>query len=71
LVELVDYYFESFTVYRTDGFWQGNKELSLCIEIIHENRTAEIVKELARDIKKLNSQEAVLLTSHDVEMELI
>lgn len=67
--ELLSIAFDGFTVIKTKGFWKGTPENALLIEIYTEN--AELIKALAGAIKKNNKQEAVLVTSADVDFELI
>lgn len=69
LKELISICFDGFTVIRTKGFWKGVPENALLIEIYTEN--AELIRALAGAIKKNNKQEAVLVTSADVDFQLI
>lgn len=69
LKELISICFDGFTVIHTKGFWKGVPENALLIEIYTEN--AELIRALAGAIKKNNKQEAVLVTSADVDFQLI
>ena len=69
LKELISICFDGFTVIRTKGFWNGVPENALLIEIYTEN--AELIRALAGAIKKNNKQEAALVTSSDVDFNLI
>lgn len=69
LKELVSICFDGFTVIRTKGFWKGVPENALLIEIYTDN--AELIRALAGAIKKNNKQENVLVTSVDVDFELV
>lgn len=75
ITKLADSYFESYTIYRADGRWQGTSEKSLVIEIIAQDgelsRMTCRVFDLARRIKKLNKQQAVWVTSNRAHGALI
>jgi len=53
--------FDAFTMFNARGIWKGIEESSLIIEVVSELPIIKKVKALARRIKKLNSQEAVLV----------
>ena len=55
-----------FTVSYTDGGWKGERESSLIIEIIGEIDDKHKVLTIAGDIKNLNEQETVLVTTTNV-----
>lgn len=67
--EILSLGFDGFTVIRTKGFWKGVPENALLIEIYTDNE--KLVKALAEAIKKNNKQEAILVTSADVDFNLI
>ena len=67
--ELLSISFDGFTVIHTQGNWKGVKEDSIIIEIITKNET--LVKAIAQAIKKFNKQEAILVTSQNVDCELL
>lgn len=69
LKELISICFDGFTVIKTKGFWKGVPENALLIEIYTEN--VELIRALASAIKKNNKQEAVLVTSTDVDFQLV
>ncbi len=60
-----------FTVYFTIGFWKGEKEISLVIEILMEDdftKHAELnILDLAQWIKGNNQQESVMITIEEIE----
>ena len=60
LEKIISKHFEGFTLYKTTGFWRLQKEKSLVIEII-EDIPVDRINNLAKDIKKANKQEAVLV----------
>ena len=70
VVELAASHFEAFTVFTGTGYWRGKAEQSLIIEAMAiglEESEANLfeakVMSLAFTIRKMNSQECVLVTS--------
>jgi len=59
--ELTANEFPGFTVYKATGYWQGEAEQSLIIEIVADTDQLERVKALAETIKVNNHQQAVLV----------
>jgi hypothetical protein len=53
--------FDGFTMFSAKGVWKGIEESSLIVEVVSELPIIKKVKALARRIKKLNNQEAVLV----------
>lgn len=56
-------YFSGFTILTGTGFWKGEKEESLILEITGGKEEKEKVKKLGKDIKKTNDQESILFQS--------
>lgn len=53
-------WFDGCTMFEAVGYWQGKREKSLCIEIWgHEDWWA--IKAIVSAIKRVNSQDAVLV----------
>lgn len=73
LTALVTSRFDCFTIYHGVGYWRGNAEGSLTIEIIdvRGDISYEQIASLAKSIKRLNKQEAVLVTVSELQGELI
>jgi TusA-related sulfurtransferase len=67
--ELLSISFDGFTIIHTKGTWKRIEENAIIIEILTDNET--LVKAIAKVIKGFNKQEAVLVTSHAVDCELI
>ena len=66
--------FSGLTVYETIGFWQGEREKSLVIEILQtdEEQLIEVkAKHLCQHLKDTNGQDAVLLQKIACESWLI
>lgn len=66
---LVASYFDSFTMYRAMGYWNGKSERSLVFDI--ETDLAARVRQCARRLKVELAQEAILLVAIDSESWLI
>ena len=69
---LVGSFFDGYTVFEGTGVWKGTGERSLVIEILATNdmtpkESDHKVEKLAEQIKALNSQESVLVTSQPVD----
>lgn len=71
LIKLFKARFEAFSVYSTMGYWNGVSERSLVFEIIGSKKVYKKLQALAKEIKVINSQEAVLLQAIDNSSELI
>lgn len=73
VIKLASARFDCFSVYAGIGYWQGNGENSLTIEIIDVDGSidAALIDGLAMAIKVTNNQEAVLVTVSDIGAKLI
>ena len=60
IVLLTGKQFESFTLQLTIGYYRGNPEKSIVIEIVGANERE--VQQLAQRIQKMNGQKSVLIT---------
>ena len=69
ILPLLSVSFDGFSVYKGIGYWQGQKEKSLLIEIYTNNQN--IIKAIAERIKHHNKQEAVLVTETECKIELV
>ena len=60
--------FDSFTVFNCTGFWRGQVESSVCVEILVDARKCAmtgipaLIKSICARIKEENEQESVLYT---------
>lgn len=63
--------FEAFTLYSGVGFWRGQQEPSLTIEVIGPKDDDIKIRRLALAIKKLNEQDAVLIQTLASDNELV
>jgi len=71
ITKIVGRYFKGFTLLNGVGFWQGVPERSLVIEIIGTEADASKVELVAYQIKKANTQEAVLIQETNVASQLV
>ena len=55
--KIVSGYFEGFTAYRAMGYWRGQKERTLIVEI--ETKETDKVKNLITELKKELKQQAI------------
>lgn len=58
--DLLNVVFDGFTIFHTQGFWSGEEEKALCIEILTDNET--LIRAICQRIKHHNNQETVLYT---------
>lgn len=65
LENLLNEYFDGYTIYKTRGYWKGESKDSIVIEIEELTGknvdTGEKISTVARKIRKLLNQEAVLI----------
>lgn len=59
--KILSKHFEGFTIYKAAGFWRLQKEKVLVIEILGQSKIIKEINAAAKEIKKQNSQEAVLV----------
>ena len=59
--ELCSNFFDAFTLISAQGFWKGNKENSLIVEVVDDNDITDQINNLALAIKRDNKQEAMLI----------
>ena len=71
LASLVSEHFDGFTIVKSLGYWKGQPEESLIIEIIGDESDEKTIKYIAKRIKKLNAQEAVYLTKDTIDGYLV
>ena len=65
ITELCNKFFPGFILIKAMGYRQNQAEQSLIIEIVTNDN--EAVRQLAKDIKEMNSQQAVLIQSISIE----
>jgi hypothetical protein len=71
IVERVGTYFPGFNIREAEGYYKGQRERAIVIELMAPAEQAHVVKFLAAVIKQLNRQECVLVTVQDVDAEFI
>ena len=65
VAEIVSRYFEGFTMYEGEGYWEGKPEPALIIEVLSDNEATSFINKsrinaIAKRVKLLNDQQAVL-----------
>jgi len=70
---LLDNHFDSYSLFTGFGIWHGAEELSLCVEVISDGMddTMSKLESIAAAIKRGNNQEAVLVTRHLINSQLL
>ena len=64
--KLVSDFYDGYTIIEAKGYWQSKKERSLIIEILTDGEYEEtIINSIAVQIKKINSQQGVLVAKID------
>jgi len=58
-----------YTLYSADGSWRGHEEHSVIIEL--DNISRKLAEDVAKLIKRINSQEKVLLQEIPVTSHLV
>lgn len=64
------YSIDCYTVIPCKGYWMGQPEDSLRVEVCHQDGHKDVVK-AARQIKEVLLQEAVLVTRHEAASDLV
>ena len=62
--------FSGYSIVSQDGYWQGTKERSICIEILTDLpllNAVYITERICREIKTINGQDAVIYTIEMVD----
>jgi len=60
--------FDGFTVYETTGYWAGQKERSLVIEVLSSSAAIPVkLAKIAKAICGYNKQDTVLVSEQEVE----
>lgn len=69
VVKILDKHLEGYTLIEGVGAWKGERERSLIVEVIAK---CDIdVRLAAKEIKRINAQEAVFVTRQEVELSVI
>jgi hypothetical protein len=71
VIKLVSKTFDGFTVTNGQGYWKGVPEKALIIEIVEKRYSSGQVNNLCIEIKKLNKQQAILLTETKTSRHII
>ena len=60
-----------YTLNKTVGYWQGQKEKSIKIEILLVTPNTRKIKKLCDQIKTQNNQQSILLTTERIKTSFI
>ena len=63
--------FPGYTIIAAIGYWKATREFSLIIEIVGELTDWPAVKDVALNIKRINTQQAVMVQTLDIESVLL
>jgi hypothetical protein len=63
IIKVLNSYLKNYTLLFGEGMWRGEVEPCITIQFIPDVYTAP-AQEIANEIKKLNSQQSVLLVEH-------
>lgn len=66
VIDEIQQFLGSFTVYSTTGYWKGTEEEGLVIEVIATDSLHDqaIVRCVSKAIQRMNKQESILVTKH-------
>jgi len=65
----LQFYPNGFTYYETSGVWNGGSEKTAIVEVLSKNKSKTL--KLARELKKLLHQDAILLQEVKTEANFI
>ncbi|HDY89157.1 MAG TPA: hypothetical protein ENH82_13710 [bacterium] len=72
LIREVSKHFKNFTTYKTVGFWEGEQEKSIVIEILSDHLIPAVkLSLLCKAICGYNRQQCVMITTSDCDMEFL
>ena len=71
IIEIITKYIDGFTLIDAQGYWRGKPEDALIIEIEVVLTGQSTIYSLAKDIKKLNNQESVLIQKIETKSHFI
>lgn len=69
VIAALNHYIDGYTLIEARGCWEKEWEESLIIEVVDVR--PEAIRQVARDIKEINNQEAVLVVRCPSSSELI
>lgn len=69
ICQCISRHFPGFTLLEGIGYWEGQGERSLCIEIVTED--ADKVRIISHAIKEHNKQDSILVQKISIEGKLI
>lgn len=71
IMQTVSKYFHGFNVQEAEGYYKGNRELALVIELVAPAHMSHVMRFIAKVIAQVNGQDCVLVTEHSVKGEFV
>lgn len=71
IVDRVSKYFPGFNIREAEGYYKGQGEKAIVIELVAMSSQAHVVRFLGKVIAQMNRQECVLVTSQDCKAEFV
>ena len=68
---LISSYFEGFTAYQSKGYWKGQAENSLIVEISTDSEQGSVITKLCGELKTALQQQAIGLVVVNEGMKFI
>ena len=68
---IINKHFKGYTIIKTNGYWQGIPEKGLIIELIATANKIKKIRLISKQIKHINRQQAILLTSRSIKSQLL
>ena len=63
IAKITSEYFSGFTMQEAIGFWQGKKENTIILTIVHECSVAFLIGYIIQTLKKQLKQDSIMLTT--------
>ena len=71
ILEFINRFFEGYTVLEGTGYWRGQAETCLIIEIITSYHHHDKIMAIAEWIQKHNNQDSVAITTQNIEIKTV
>lgn len=71
VAELVSKYFKGFTILDATGYYKGQAERSMVIELMASDHQSHVIRFLSKVIAQKHNQECVLVTEAPVKGEFV
>lgn len=61
IAKITSEYFSGFTMQNAVGFWQGKKEKTIILTIIHESEVDFLIEHIINTLKEILKQDSIML----------